>query len=99
MRRIVLAAACGAVMIAGCGGGGGGSGGTSSYTVGGSVTGLTSGATVTLQTSGAPSVTVTANGTFAFASEFTTGSGYAVSIQTQPSNEMCSVNNGSGTVG
>jgi hypothetical protein len=89
-------------LLLSCGGGGGGSGSTggsaSSYTVGGSVTGLTTGASVTLQTSGSSSVSVGANGAFAFTSGFLQGASYSVTVQTQPVNGTCEVANGAGTV-
>ncbi len=91
--------------LAGCGGGSGAGGSSnnspsssSSYTVGGSVTGLTTGTSVTLQTSGASSLTVNDNGPFAFASTFASGSNYSVSVQTQPLNGTCSVTNATGSV-
>ena len=42
--------------------------------------------------------TVTANGSFAFPTALATGSAYAVTVQTQPANQTCSVANGTGTI-
>jgi hypothetical protein len=41
---------------------------------------------------------VSADGTFAFASNFAAGASYSVTVQTQPVNGTCQVANGSGTV-
>jgi Bacterial Ig-like domain (group 2) len=93
-------AAIGCALIASsCGGGGGGGGGPPAmYSLGGSVTGLTTGAAVTLQTSGSSSVVVGADGAFTFSSTFANGSTYSVTVQTQPVNGTCSVKNGKGTI-
>ncbi|MFI4869912.1 MAG: lactonase family protein, partial [Steroidobacterales bacterium] len=66
--------------------------------MGGTVSGLT-GTNVVLQTNGANTVSITANGTYTFAT-LPSGSAYAVTIMTQPSNpaQTCTVTNGSGTL-
>ncbi len=65
------------------------------YTLGGTVTGLTS--PVTLVT-GAQTVNIAANATsFTFPSTFSTGGGYFVTVQAQPTGLTCTVTNGSGT--
>ena len=70
---------------------------TDSYTVSGSVSGL-SGAGLVLQNNGADDLPVnTAN--FVFATPVENGSGYAVTIAAQPAGQSCSVSNGSGTMG
>ena len=68
------------------------------YSVGGNVSGLTSGNSVILQNNGGDSITVTANGSFSFPTQLTTGSTYAVTVLSQPSNESCSVTSASGTM-
>ncbi|MDF1758051.1 MAG: hypothetical protein P1U74_07110 [Legionellaceae bacterium] len=68
-----------------------------SYTVGGSVTGLSG--SVTLQNNGANSTIVTSDGSFTFSSPIAEGSTYAVTVSSQPSGQTCSVANGSGTMG
>lgn len=90
-------------MIAGCGGGSGGSGGSSTptppatYTVGGTVTGLTGSAT--LQNNGGDTITVSANGAFTFPTVKSSGAQYAVTVSgTAPNYYSCSVTNGTGTV-
>jgi 6-phosphogluconolactonase (cycloisomerase 2 family) len=68
------------------------------YSVGGSVSGLSSGASVTLSDNGTDSLTVSSNSAFTFATKLTSGAGYSVSVTTQPSGEQCSVTNGAGTI-
>ena len=75
------------------------SGGTAgSYTVGGTVSGLSSGAVV-LQDNGGDDLSVSANGSFTFATALATGAAYSVSVKTNPSGQACTVASGSGTVG
>jgi 6-phosphogluconolactonase len=74
----------------------------STYTVGGTVSGLT-GSGLVLQYSAADnlsSLTISANGAFVFAPHAANGSPYSVTIQSQPANpaQICTVSNGSGTV-
>ncbi|MCF6257475.1 MAG: hypothetical protein L3J98_12085 [Gammaproteobacteria bacterium] len=73
---------------------------TISYTVGGTVSGYTGGGLV-LQNNGSDDLTISKNGTFTFSSAIIDGSEYAVSVQTLPNspNQICSVSNGSGTLG
>jgi len=66
------------------------------YTLGGTVSGLSG--TVVLS-AGTQSVTVTANGSFTFPTALTSGTSYAVQVQTQPTGQTCAVANGVGTVG
>ena len=92
-----------------CGGGGSGSsssgsasnGGSSStstsYTVGGSVSGLNGAASLSLN--GATAQSVSSDGSFVFFSSLASGDTYAVTVVTAPSGETCSVSDGSGTVG
>ncbi len=87
------------LLLASCGGGGGGGGMTAptTYSVGGSVTGL-SAAGLSLA-NGSDSVAVGAGqSSFTFPTQLTTGKTYSVTIKTQPSGELCYVTNGSGTV-
>lgn len=67
------------------------------YTVGGSVSGLTSTGLV-LQNNGADNLTVSADGTFTFATAAGAGDPYNVTVLTQPSGQICTVTNGGGTV-
>ena len=70
------------------------------FVIGGTVTGL-AGASVVLQDNAGDNLTVTANGTFAFATPVESGGVYAVTVLTQPSSpaQTCTVAMGSGTVG
>jgi hypothetical protein len=86
-------------LLGACGGGGGSSGGAiatppATYTIGGTVTGLTG--SVTLQNNGGDRLTVASNGTFSFATPVSAGSAYAVTVATQPDVPDCVVNNGTG---
>ena len=94
-----------ALALAGCGGGGG-SGTTSSqssspppptqFSIGGSVTGL-SGTGLVLQDNGGDNLPVSASGSFTFPTKVNSGAAYSVTVMTQPSNQTCTVANGSGT--
>jgi hypothetical protein len=66
------------------------------YSVGGTVSGLSG--TVTLQNNGADALEVAANGSFTFATVVNDGSSYAVTVSTQPAAQTCAVINGSGTI-
>ncbi|MBI3609886.1 MAG: hypothetical protein HY204_04180 [Nitrospirae bacterium] len=66
------------------------------YTVGGSVTGLT-GTGLVLQNNSVDNLAVTTNGSFTFATTIPDNTPYSVSVQTQPSGQFCTVQNGSGT--
>ena len=67
------------------------------YTVGGSINGLTS-AGLVLRNNGANNLSLAANVTaFTFAAPVNAGSAYSVSVLTQPAGQTCTVQNGSGT--
>src|SRR5215469_15227394 len=68
----------------------------SMYTVGGSVSGLSG--TVVLQDNGGDTLSVSANGSFTFATSLASGAAYSVTVKTNPSGQLCTVANGSGTV-
>jgi 6-phosphogluconolactonase (cycloisomerase 2 family) len=92
--------------LAACGGGGGGgnpspsggsSGGTTTtYSIGGTVSGL-SGTGLVLQNNGGDNLTVNSNGAFTFATKVNSSGAYAVTVATQPSGQTCTVAAGSGT--
>jgi 6-phosphogluconolactonase (cycloisomerase 2 family) len=71
---------------------------TNSYTVGGSVSGLT-GSGLVLQTNGANNLPVSAPGSYVFAT-LPSGAAYTVTVLTQPTSPLqhCTVANGTGTV-
>ena len=80
-------------------GGGGGTPPPTTYTIGGIVSGLAAGDNLSLEDNGGDMLTVTANGTFTFATKLTSGSAYSVTVSTQPASpaQGCTVSNGSGT--
>jgi hypothetical protein len=67
------------------------------YTVGGTVTGLTG--TVVLQNNAANSSSISSNGSFAFSTPIAEGAVYNVSVQTQPAGQICALTNNAGTIG
>ena len=67
------------------------------YAVGGTVSGLGMGQQVTLKNNGADPITVTTNGTFNFATPVAYNGSYAVTVGTQPTGQICTVNSGSGS--
>lgn len=69
---------------------------TPTYTVGGTISGLTG--TLVIANNGVNELTITQNGPFTFTTPLATGSNYVVSIVMQPSGELCSIQNGTGTV-
>jgi hypothetical protein len=74
-----------------------GAGGSApTYTVGGSVSGLSG--TVVLRNNSGDDLTLTANGSFTFATRLAGGTAYNVTVRTNPSGQTCSVANGSGTI-
>ena len=70
---------------------------TNAYAVGGAVTGLSG--IVTLLDNGGDALPVIANGSFTFPTPVAEGSTYAVTVQTQPATQTCTVTDGSGTTG
>lgn len=70
---------------------------TDTYSVGGTVSGLSG--SVTLQLNGGSSRTVNANGSFVFPVALAQGSAYAVTVLTQPVSQTCAVANGNGAIG
>ncbi len=74
---------------------------TSSFTVGGTLTGLAATGTVVLQDNLGDSLPLMANGGFTFATPVASGAPYSVTVLTQPSGlgQTCTVTAGTGTVG
>lgn len=64
------------------------------YTIGGTVTGLTG--SLVLQNNSDVFLTMSASGSFTFGPRVVSGDDYAVSVQTQPPGQTCTVSNGSG---
>ena len=73
----------------------------SSYSVGGTVSGLSSGALV-LQNNGGDDLLINQSGSedisFNFPGKMSSGASYDVSVKIQPNTQTCSINKGSGTV-
>jgi hypothetical protein len=85
------------IAAVGCGGGKSTPTAPATYTVGGSITGLT-GTGLVLQNSGGSNLTVSAKSTsFTFTTAVASGGAYSVTVLTQPAGQNCAVNNGSGT--
>ena len=95
-RIVVLSLLAG---LTACSGGGGGSSPTptGTFTVGGSVSGLT-GAGLVLRNNGGDNINISASGNFTFATPVTNGDTYNVSVLTQPTGQTCAVSMGAGTV-
>jgi hypothetical protein len=72
---------------------------TNTYTVGGSVIGLAGGSLV-LKNSGTDNLTISANGSFSFATAVPSGAAYVATVELQPSNppQICRIANGSGII-
>jgi 6-phosphogluconolactonase len=73
---------------------------TNSYTIGGAVTGLDASGLV-LQDNAGDDLSISADGSFIFATTVLSGSNYSVTIKDQPKSpvaQSCSVSNGGGTV-
>ena len=72
---------------------------TETYTIGGSVSGV-EGSGLVLQNNAGDDLSIDANGGFTFSTVLVDGSGYAVTVKTQPSNpnQTCSISNGSGVL-
>ena len=73
---------------------------TNSYSVGGTVSGL-SGSGLVLQNNGAGNLAISANGSYTIAASALSGTAYNVSVLTQPSTptQTCTVSNATGTLG
>jgi 6-phosphogluconolactonase len=85
-----------ALLMVGCGGGGGG---PATYTVGGTVTGL-SGPGLVLQIGGGNDLPISASGAFTFATGMPSGTSYAVTVKSSPTSplQVCLVAGGVGTI-
>ena len=68
------------------------------YTIGGTVAGLPASTSVVLRNNGGDDLTVSADGPFTFATRLPSGASYAVTVQTAPAGQTCSVTGGTGTV-
>ena len=70
------------------------------YTVGGTLSGLTSGTVILVDSTvvGKSQVSLSSNGNFSFGARLYHGEAYSVSIESAPVNQMCTVSSPSGTV-
>ena len=75
---------------------GGGSNSNVSYSIGGTVSGLGTGMSLILQNNGGDDLTVTANGNFTFPTALGGGNTYDITVFSQPSDQTCTVANGTG---
>lgn len=73
---------------------------TTTYTIGGTISGLETGNEVILQNKGGDDLTLNSNDPFTFVTAIDDGSTYLVTVLTDPTtpNQTCTVTNGSGTV-
>ena len=72
---------------------------STSYTVGGSVSGLGSGASLIVRNSSdGDTLALSASGAFVFPTAEASGASYSVSVETEPSGVSCTVNGGDGIV-
>jgi hypothetical protein len=99
MKRYLVVLLLGVSLFStGCGSGSSSTTDPATYTIGGTVAGLT-GAGLVLQDNAGNNLTVSANAkTFTFATAITSGSAYKVTVLTQPSSpaQSCAVTSGSG---
>jgi hypothetical protein len=70
--------------------------GSTSYTIGGTVSGLVG--SLVLQDNYGDNLTVTANGTFTFATKVASGNPYSVTVLNQPAGQTCTASISAGTV-
>ena len=99
-RVLALSVLIAILFVVGCAGGGTANSSSApvTYTIGGTISGL-SGAGLVLQNNGGNNLSVSANGSFTFTTAIASGGAYMVTVLTQPSNpaQTCGVTNGSGT--
>lgn len=68
---------------------------SSTYTIGGSVSGLAAGQSLSLLNNGSDSLRVSGNGSFSFPTAVARGASYVVTVGTQPAAQVCSHSQGS----
>jgi len=99
LRAVIIGTAV--LALTACGGGGGtGAAPTpaATFTIGGTLSGLSSGSKITLLDNATNSLTISSDGSFTFAARAATGAAFAVTVGTAPGGQICTVSNGSGTV-
>jgi hypothetical protein len=71
---------------------------TNTFSIGGSVSGLTASGLVLTDNGGNPLALSSGSSSFTFSSQLAYGASYAVAVSTQPTSQTCSISTGSGTV-
>jgi hypothetical protein len=71
---------------------------TTTYAVGGTLTGLAASQSVVLQNNGGDNLTLTGDGTFTFPTKLADAAAYSVTVLTQPASQTCAVANGAGAI-
>ena len=92
-----MMATCLITIVGACGGGGTNTPSSSTFTVGGAVTGLIAPFKLTLQNNGGDSTDIAANGAFSFKQTISAAGNYSVTVSKQPSGQSCVVSAGSGS--
>ncbi len=83
----------------GCGGADSAASSTNaSFSVGGTLSGLSGGTSVVLRNNGGDDLTLGANGAFTFSTNLIDGATYSVAVATPPVGQSCAASSGSGTV-
>lgn len=93
----LMIATCLITIVGACGGGGANTSTSSTFTVGGAVTGLIAPFKLTLQNNGGDSTDIAANGAFSFKQTIAAAGNYSVTVSSQPSGQSCVVSAGSGS--
>jgi hypothetical protein len=87
------------VLLLACGGGGTPTTPAApTYSVGGTLTGLSAGKSVSVSLNGSAPIVLSANGVYSSGSGAVSGTNYIVTIAAQPVNATCTVSNGTGTI-
>jgi hypothetical protein len=87
------------VLLLACGGGGTPNTPTApTYTVGGTLTGLSAGKSVSISLNGSAPIVLSANGVYSTGTGAVSGTAYAVTIAAQPTKAVCTVTKGTGTI-
>ena len=98
LKKYPLIVVCLAFILAACSGGGGGTTSTPTYTISGTVSGLSG--SLVLQDNGGDDLTISANGSFTFATPLASGASYVVTqFSQQFPNQTCTITNDQNTVG
>lgn len=89
LKLLPVLSACLCMLLAGCKGGGSSSDPT--FSVGGTVSGITAGNSLVLSNNGVETLTVSVDGAFTFPTALGYGKGYSVLILANPIGEICSI--------